>query len=1663
MSKSVVEEVAIGAALVGAAFVTGGGSLLGASALTSALASSGAGFVLSGVGTLLNQKATGIATTSRNAISPWQVIYGRTKVGGTIVYQEEVADNNRILLLVVAVAAHPCDTIEELWINNRRINTFVMDQFSDPSNPNGFFSSIVPAQAICKIQSITRIDDVVEVVFDQNASAIIDFDGETMSIRDTIDSEGGDTFNGFFPVTQSGPNSFTYLCGGTAQGPGAPNTGTLKTTWQNCGNGNVEWGLYLGDQTTASGIIVGNTAGFWTNQHLLKGRTYVAIKLTYDSNIFNGLPEISFVVRGKNDIFDPRTNTRGYTNNAALCIADYLNHPLFGFSANYGTEIPTDMLIAAANVCDEQVQLALGGTESRYTCNGAFDVSVKRGEVLQNLLTSCAGRLTYVGGQFNIQPAAWTGPVTDVNADGSSGANMLMSADGLVVHSFSDLAVGRQAFIPDSCGTVADQFLFALGMFNAHQATGNNTALALGNRALAPILPTIYQGRTIPSIVDATHSFAPHWLYNVKQPFTSAVVRYTDQFQFGDGSCIVPDIFGEVKFVFQAITVGAELVFQSPFSPVKTGTAFQVASYAFEAGVGTRVNLTTPFNGTLQVIYSVLDGDTIFPGELFQNTPDWRPLNATETDTYGDSLNWAYRLFSAAGQTLEGEVSPPGYGLGPYGIDPYGDSTNSVSATGTNQFSQMAQATLEQTAIAWDIDDSRDWMKPSTILEPFSQAGTSLSGTASPDVTCDDAGNIVLSFNGGGAAGTSATYMAVFSDVYNPGDTTFITLGTDTPVELTIFIDTADQTVFNPANRYTQTIFPQGIGPELFIRVRQVFFNADGVILAPGSPVTAFGIIDANPTIVHTLTISRVRQTPDTAIRFGGGMVPMNINFAGQPSNLIGWEGPIYVGQQSPWMFKQTGSESSVNSNVLFLQAAQAAFAAAMLKPDTVRFVITGANPQTINVPVAINASGSGSCSLTYTGANVGVDTVEAHLDSESLFSNNADVEWSNLPNGIALNGDVQVRVMSSNGTGFFSSGPESVIAGEVTVNSLMFNTHPQSLFPGDPHESGNQANPVVNNAQNANGTYAGDVDIPASHEPADMAFTGAFIVSQAGEINFTSVFNSAFVMAVEGASYVSGPQFFGTVTVAPFTQLAPLVGFNGGGSVFNGGNFQTEGFTLSFPKPGIYPFEIDWSSGLFDEKEFVLLANNAVIRQVGTPPAASGSAGTGSLILTPISNGQWTGEPITLNLAISGVSVPAVDNGPFVPIFYPEREDVVSYGPKDTFGYNGPDAFGTSVTYQLRPVAETAELISICNGSEQYFANAESVVNTSLGWFDNNWPSTAIPAGPPTLFVATGPTVTYPDPQAVALLLRSLLFMDGVTRPNGNASGQMNATYASLLSKAMTFYGHWFQTSGPMAGTFCNDGSTWFGFWHGELLRSLSQLFTWASSAKINDPAVAAQALVWIDGLINFANLNVQVVDSDLGYTVADLAGGIRWQPKLGRVNLFNGIKGTYRTQAAHWQQTDFPSYAQDELHGYINGSPSFDFDANWEADGQRLWKDIQLPFTTSCATAQRIAKIELLRIRQQGRGTLTGMMSFYQSTALDIIYFSYAPFGWSNKLLEIGTHRLTFDKVGSGDGEVTLIGTQVDVQETDSSVYDWSVVEELSPYGQSYIASLENLAPED
>ncbi len=113
---------------------------------------------------------------------------------------------------------------------------------------------------------------------------------------------------------------------------------------------------YLGDPDQAADpdLIAEAPNNEWTSAHRLRGIAYLYLRLKWDQSVFpTGIPNPKCVVKGKNDILDPRTGLTGYTTNAALCALDYIRWQ-YGFDCS-ASEYDSTTWIAAANVCDEDV------------------------------------------------------------------------------------------------------------------------------------------------------------------------------------------------------------------------------------------------------------------------------------------------------------------------------------------------------------------------------------------------------------------------------------------------------------------------------------------------------------------------------------------------------------------------------------------------------------------------------------------------------------------------------------------------------------------------------------------------------------------------------------------------------------------------------------------------------------------------------------------------------------------------------------------------------------------------------------------------------------------------------------------------------------------------------------------------------------------------------------------------------------------------------------------------------------------------------------------------------------------------------------------------------------------------------------------------------------
>ncbi|KIY18179.1 MULTISPECIES: phage tail tip fiber protein [Pseudomonas syringae group genomosp. 2] len=145
----------------------------------------------------------------------------------------------------------------------------------------------------------------------------------------------------------------------------------------------------------------------WKDSQIGRGLSFLRITLKYSAEKFpSGIPEMRAVLRGRNDIYDPRTGNNIYTTNTALHILWFLRNRC---------NVPDDEIIfetfaSAANVCDEALTNADGSVSQRYRTSCVIGADEQRPGVLQKLEASCAGKLIRVGGRWMLQAGAYYGP-----------------------------------------------------------------------------------------------------------------------------------------------------------------------------------------------------------------------------------------------------------------------------------------------------------------------------------------------------------------------------------------------------------------------------------------------------------------------------------------------------------------------------------------------------------------------------------------------------------------------------------------------------------------------------------------------------------------------------------------------------------------------------------------------------------------------------------------------------------------------------------------------------------------------------------------------------------------------------------------------------------------------------------------------------------------------------------------------------------------------------------------------------------------------------------------------------------------------------------------------------------------------------------------------------
>lgn len=156
----------------------------------------------------------------------------------------------------------------------------------------------------------------------------------------------------------------------------------------------------------------------------------------------------------------------------------------------------------------------------------------------------------------------------------------------------------------------------------------------------------------------------------------------------------------------------------------------------------------------------------------------------------------------------------------------------------------------------------------------------------------------------------------------------------------------------------------------------------------------------------------------------------------------------------------------------------------------------------------------------------------------------------------------------------------------------------------------------------------------------------------------------------------------------------------------------------------------------------------------------------------------------------------------------------------------------------------------------------------------------------------------------------------------------------------------------------------------------------------------------------------------------IGDMRGsGMSVKNCLSMSDSYNQVKGLFSGQVTSYQESDYP------IAGYAT---FIDQDLGIESP-----RDLNLPFTTRPSTAQRIAKIELFRGRQDIAVSCDFGTKALQLQPGDTVGLTVDRWGWADKYFEVTEYSLDITENG--------IIAKMSLRETAAEIYDWTAGEAI------------------
>ncbi len=294
----------------------------------------------------------GILVNKRNSDSALPVIYGTRKVGGNIVWLATSTDN-QFLYVILALCEGQVARFTELFIDDELYATFTGSDsnFGTPT--------------------------VIESMSLSGASTVAPTNSTNLSIETSHPA-----YQGIEEI--DGTETTHYL---------------TNFRFFNGTDSGHHYGSGFNSFTTPNSI---SSLG-WDSSHLGKGICHAAFRFKYNSDAFNRIPKINFVIRGKIVNTNLSGTSMAFSANPALCLHDYLISTRYGKGLS-ASDIDTTAFTAAQGVCNTSVTTHSGGSSTKlFECHVALGNKTKLIDNVKTLISSMRGFFTYSGGLYTLK------------------------------------------------------------------------------------------------------------------------------------------------------------------------------------------------------------------------------------------------------------------------------------------------------------------------------------------------------------------------------------------------------------------------------------------------------------------------------------------------------------------------------------------------------------------------------------------------------------------------------------------------------------------------------------------------------------------------------------------------------------------------------------------------------------------------------------------------------------------------------------------------------------------------------------------------------------------------------------------------------------------------------------------------------------------------------------------------------------------------------------------------------------------------------------------------------------------------------------------------------------------------------------------------------------